>query len=31
MNPTFTIPRFRLPDLIASIGQKLPQWPHAVA
>ncbi len=31
MNPTFTIPRFRLPDFIASIGQKLPQWPHAVA
>jgi len=31
MNPTFTIPRFRLPDFIASIGQKLPQWPQAVA
>lgn len=25
-----TIPKFRLPGLIARIGQKLPQWPHAL-
>jgi predicted lipid carrier protein YhbT len=33
MNPiaNLTIPRFRLPDFVASIGQKLPQWPHALA
>ena len=31
MTPNLSIPRFRLPDFIASIGQKLPQWPHAVA
>jgi predicted lipid carrier protein YhbT len=31
MNGSFTIPRFRLPAFVASIGQKLPQWPHAVA
>lgn len=30
MNPSFTIPKFRLPGFIASIGQKLPQWPHAL-
>ena len=30
MNPSFTIPKFRLPSLVASIFQKLPQWPHAV-
>lgn len=30
MSPNFVIPRFRLPALIASIGQKLPQWPHAL-
>ncbi|MGE5472244.1 MAG: ubiquinone anaerobic biosynthesis accessory factor UbiT [Bacteroidota bacterium] len=31
MNPNFTIPKFRLPTLIATIGQKLPQWPHTLA
>ena len=30
MNPSFTVPKFRLPSFIASIGQKLPQWPHAM-
>lgn len=28
--PNFTIPKFQLPGLIARLGQKLPQWPHAV-
>lgn len=27
----FTIPKFRLPAFVASIGHKLPQWPHALA
>lgn len=27
----FTIPKFRLPAIIATIGCKLPQWPHALA
>jgi predicted lipid carrier protein YhbT len=31
MNPNFTIPKFRLPSFVASLGQKLPQWPHALA
>jgi predicted lipid carrier protein YhbT len=31
MNGSFTIPKFRLPSFIASLGQKLPQWPHALA
>lgn len=31
MNPNFTIPKFRLPTFVASLGQKLPQWPHALA
>ncbi len=31
MNTTFTIPTFRLPGFIASVGRKLPQWPHAMA
>ena len=26
----FTIPKFQLPALVARIGQKLPQWPHAL-
>ena len=26
-----TIPRFRLPGIVASVGQRMPQWPHAVA
>lgn len=28
--PTFTIPKFQLPELVARIGRKLPQWPHTV-
>ena len=31
MNPSFTIPKFRLPAVIAEIGRKLPQWPHTLA
>ena len=31
MSAQFTIPKFKLPEFIASIGQKLPQWPHALA
>jgi len=31
MNGSFTIPKFRLPGLITSLGQKLPQWPHTLA
>lgn len=31
MNGNFTIPKFKLPDFVASLGQKLPQWPHALA
>jgi predicted lipid carrier protein YhbT len=27
----FTIPRFKLPALVATLGQRLPQWPHAIA
>jgi predicted lipid carrier protein YhbT len=27
----FTIPSFALPSLIARVGNRLPQWPHAVA
>ena len=30
MTPNFTIPKFRLPAFIASIGEQLPQWPHAM-
>ena len=30
MNGSFIIPKFRLPGFVASIGQKLPQWPHAL-
>lgn len=30
MNPNFTIPKFRLPSLVASVFQKLPQWPHTI-
>ena len=26
-----TIPRFKLPGIVAAIGSRLPQWPHAVA
>lgn len=31
MNAPFTIPTFRLPGFVASLGHKLPQWPHALA
>lgn len=31
MNQGFTIPRFQLPGFVARIGERLPQWPHAVA
>lgn len=30
MNPSFTIPKFRLPAFVASLGQRLPQWPHVL-
>jgi len=30
MNSGFTIPKFRLPAFVASLGQKLPQWPHVL-
>lgn len=30
MNGSFTIPKFRLPTFVASLGRKLPQWPHAL-
>ena len=30
MNPSFTIPKFRLPSFVASLGQRLPQWPHVL-
>lgn len=30
MNPSFNIPKFRLPAFVASLGEKLPQWPHAL-
>lgn len=30
MTSGFTIPKFRLPSFVASLGQKLPQWPHAL-
>ena len=26
-----TIPRFIFPDFVSAVGNKLPQWPHAVA
>jgi predicted lipid carrier protein YhbT len=26
-----TIPKFRLPGMVAEIGRKLPQWPHGLA
>ena len=31
MNGNFTIPKFKLPSFVASLGHKLPQWPHALA
>lgn len=30
MTQGFTIPRFQLPEFIARVGAKLPQWPHAM-
>lgn len=27
---TPTIPKFRLPGFVATLGRKLPQWPHAL-
>ena len=27
---SFTIPKFQLPAIVAEIGSKLPQWPHAL-
>lgn len=30
MTGSFTVPKFRLPDFVARIGQRLPQWPHAL-
>ncbi len=27
----FSIPKFRLPGFVATLGQKLPQWPHGLA
>ncbi|MCL2346290.1 MAG: SCP2 sterol-binding domain-containing protein [Desulfobulbus sp.] len=31
MNARFTIPKFRLPAIVARLGGRLPQWPHALA
>lgn len=31
MSMPFSIPKFELPALVARIGGRLPQWPHAVA
>ena len=27
---SFTIPRFKLPAFVSAVGNKLPQWPHAL-
>ena len=27
---SFTIPKFKLPALLATLGRKLPQWPHTL-
>lgn len=27
---SFTIPSFKLPGFVSAVGNKLPQWPHAV-
>lgn len=27
---TFTIPKFKLPTFVSAIGNRLPQWPHAL-
>lgn len=31
MSLGFSIPRFKLPALVASLGSRLPQWPHSLA
>jgi O2-independent ubiquinone biosynthesis accessory factor UbiT len=31
MSGSFTVPKFRLPAFVASLGRKLPQWPHTLA
>lgn len=31
MSAAFTIPSFSLPAVLAKVGARLPQWPHAVA
>ncbi|WP_291992371.1 SCP2 sterol-binding domain-containing protein [Candidatus Accumulibacter sp. ACC003] len=31
MSEFFSIPRFKLPRLVAAVGAKLPQWPHSLA
>lgn len=31
MTASFTIPKFRLPAFVASLGHRLPQWPHTLA
>ncbi|OIR15906.1 SCP-2 sterol transfer family protein [mine drainage metagenome] len=31
MSPHFSIPKFKLPALVARIGVHLPQWPHAMS
>jgi predicted lipid carrier protein YhbT len=31
MSQGFSIPRFKLPALVASLGTRLPQWPHSLA
>ncbi len=31
MSQGFSIPRFKLPALVASLGARLPQWPHSLA
>lgn len=30
MSPSFSIPKFKLPALVARIGGHLPQWPHVL-
>ena len=27
---SFSIPRFKLPAFVSAVGNKLPQWPHAI-
>ena len=31
MSLSFSIPRFKLPGLLATVGTHLPQWPHSLA